>query len=817
MNTDLVPMAQGPSSADPILERRVREVLADSERHFRELVEYSSDLIAVVSAEGLLEYVSPSVRRLLGHEPRDVFGRSTLDFLHPNDAAPLFEALRHALTKPPEPTPTSLRFRHADGSWRLFESVGRVCEVRPGVNALIVNARDVTERSAAEERQQALMGELREARLAADVATRAKSAFVANMSHELRTPLNAVLGLTEILLDGELTEEQRRYLTMVREAGDILLALLNDILDLSKIEADRLELEAIPVDLTDLVHTTARLFAVAAFARGLELVVDIDPAVPSNVRCDPTRLRQILVNLIGNAVKFTNQGEVTVAVTLVGRTEDLTAVHFSVRDTGIGIPPDKLARIFDPFGQVDASTTRRYGGTGLGLAIARRLARLMGGDLSVASALGQGSEFSFTLAMALDTESVLPAPETRARLDGVLVLVVDDNESARRVLCKRLASSGATAHAVADADAALAALTSALEAGRPFAAVVLDSQLPDTASCELVAAIQWHPGLTLTPVVLLSPGNRPTDTDDCRQPGIAACLTKPASRKDLEDAIAGALAATAPAAARAHRAPVHEALSPRRILLAEDNRVNQEVAVAMLRKRGHTVTVADNGALAVAAFVDGAYDLVLMDIHMPEMDGFSATQAIRRLPGGQDIPIIALTADALTGEREHCLAAGMDDYLSKPFVSRDLFAIVERRREPREKSTEVATIPASTATVEIGPAPVDLDGFRAAMREAGAEAAVDGILATFVATAPASAAALEAALRTGSAPAIASAAHAFKSAAGAIGARPLAEILLAIESAAKRTQVDQAVKIAADVPPLVDSALAFLRQAGHEE
>ncbi len=654
---------------DTLRPLQVERTLAESERHYRALVDNASDIITVLTVDGMIQYMSPSVQRLLGYGMGELLGRRAFELVHPDDAAIVSGAMQRALAGSGGRIPVEFRFRHGDGSWRVLESIGHASAGPTGVTTIIVNSRDVTDRTVAEEKQQSLVLELRAARLAADTATRAKSEFLASMSHEIRTPMHAVLGLTELILDSTLTAEQRRYLEMVRDSGDVLLALLNDILDLSKIEADRVELEAIPLDLDGLIRSTVNLFAVAAPDRAVAFLVHIGPDVPRFVQGDPTRLRQILMNLLGNAVKFTPQGEIVVSATLDGLENDQAVVRLAVRDTGIGIPREKIATLFREYSQLDATTTRRHGGTGLGLAIARHLTHKMGGELTVASEVGRGSEFGFTLRMP-----IVPAPP-----------------------------SGATADSMALRSAA--------------------------------------------------------------------------------------------------------AQSRLRILLAEDNAVNQEVAAAMLRKRGHDVTVVDNGLKAVAAATPGAFDVVLMDIHMPEMDGLAATAAIRQRPGGAGLPIIALTADALAGERERCLAAGMTDYLAKPFHSHELFAIVETRRTlPGAVLVEAVVQPPQASRP-----PADVDAFRATMRQAGAEDAVEKILDTFVSDAPGRSAALAAAITSGRATDIRAAAHAYKSAAGCIGARSLASILLTVELAGKEGRVDDARALAAGAQSESDAVIAYVR------
>ncbi len=632
---------------------------------------------------------------------------------------------------------------------------------------------------------------MRAARDLAERTARARSAFLANMSHEIRTPMNAVLGFVELVLDTELSPEQRRALELVRASSETLLTILNDILDYSKIEAEHLELETVPFNLTRLVHATTSLLAVRAREKHIELLADVPRDVPRMLRGDPTRIRQVLTNLIGNAIKFTDTGEVVVSIHARPAEEGSVALRCSIRDTGIGIAPEQREAIFEEFTQADASMTRRYGGTGLGLAISRRLVRLMGGDLAVTSEVGRGSEFYFTL--TLPVEAAPPLPPGRVTLAGRRILVIDDNETNRRILRDMLGSEGVQVEDATNVDQGLAALRRAVGAGTPHDLAVLDAQMPDRDGFDLAATVRAEPALQATKLLMLTSAGQRGDADRCRELGVRAYLTKPISRADLLEAIAAVLAggeAAAPEVITRHT--IAEARASLRILLAEDNVVNQQVAVAMLVKRGHEVDAVMNGRAAVDAVERIPYDVVLMDIQMPEMDGFAATRAIRQLPQGRDLPIIALTAHALTGERERCLAQGMTDYLPKPFKAHELFAVIERedRRAPEPPGTDAAAPPEPVATRT---APVDLEGFRQTLRDAGAEEAVDSILDTFLQQAPERLAALSSAAAAGEADGIMRTAHALRGASATIGARELAALLELVEHAAEDGHVAQAV------------------------
>ena len=562
------------------------------------------------------------------------------------------------------------------------------------VEHLRVTARLAVSEEAAK-RAEAVM---REARDLAERVARARSAFLANMSHEIRTPMNAVLGFVELILDTELSVEQRRALELVRSSSEALLMILNDILDYSKIEAEHLELESIPFDISKVVHATASLLAVRAREKHLELLAEVAPDVPRIVRGDPTRLRQVLMNLIGNAIKFTEQGEVVVSVSAAA-TNGSVGLRFAVRDTGIGIASEHIGTVFKEFTQADSTMTRRYGGTGLGLAISQRLVRLMGGAITVRSELGRGSEFSFTISLPVET-----APASRstglAALGGRRMLIVDDNQTNRRILREMLAAEGVNVDEASSAAEGLDALRRIR-----YDLAILDVQMPDMDGFQLATAVRGEKKIARTRLLMLTSAGQRGDGERCRELGIRAYLTKPLSRADLLEALGTVLEAPDDGGGSEviTRHTIAESRKSLRVLLAEDNPVNQQVAVAMLVKRGHEVHVSSNGREAVDAVTERDYDVVLMDIQMPEMDGFEATHVIRELPKGKDLPIIGLTAHALSGERDRCLSHGMTDYLAKPFKAHELFALVEGSAEGK---------PAPAPTSPAAAPPVDLEGFR---------------------------------------------------------------------------------------------------------
>jgi PAS domain S-box-containing protein len=789
------------------------EALRESVERTRLIVDAAYDAFVAMDAAGCITGWNQQAVATFGWSREEVLGRSLSNTIIPPRYREAHEkGLQRFLATGEGPVfnrRLELSALHRDG--HEFPVELTITPIRRGDSYLFsAFVHDITERKRAQT-------QLEEARDAAEAANRAKSEFLANVSHEIRTPMNGILGMTDLALDTCLTTEQRDYLGMVKSSAESLLAIINDLLDFSKIEAGRLELDPVPLSLRAHLASTLKALALRAHQKGLELACQVHANVPEALIGDPVRLRQIIVNLVGNAIKFTETGEVVVSVGLASQagneasnpqTTDsrATCLQVSVRDTGIGVPPDKHLAIFEPFVQADGSMTRRYGGTGLGLAITASLVKTMGGRIWVESEPGKGSTFSFTACMGLASGSTAPEEcQPPDSLRGLRALVVDDNATNRLILQEQLRPWGLEPTVVDGGAAALAALSTA----GPFDLILLDGQMPGMDGFQLASRLHQQ-GLHGAIIMMLSSADQPGDAARCRELGITTCLTKPVGPSDLLDALVTALGQPA---ARSRPSAVSQAESlsgqpkaegpattPRllRILLAEDNLVNRQLAVRLLEKRGHTVVVSTNGRDALAAIERERFDVVLMDLQMPELSGLEVTALVRQREraGGGHLPIIAMTAHALKGDPERCLEAGCDGYVAKPVQSEELLRTI------------AAVVSALPPSVLHDP----LDARVALASVEGDTSLLQELSQLFQADCARLQAELRSAVAEKNALQLRRAAHTLRGAASSFGACRIVAAAQALEELGQTGQLDNAAELAARLDELLQQVPAALDQ-----
>ena len=764
----------------------IREAQALKSARFRSLIDKAWNLIMVAERDLELAYVTPSATRVLGLEPEAMEGSSFMDIVHPDACEDVSRRLGELVSDRGGAVAFECPTRHCDGSWRTLSWTATDMTADQSVRGFVLNGVDVTEARRAEE-------QLVAARDTALSASKAKSQFVSTMSHEIRTPMNGVIGLTELLLQTEMDGEQRELATGVKVSAENLLVIINDILDFSKMEAGKLDLDEGPVDLSGVVDDVGRILAVTAHGKDIELLVDVQPGIPDAVIGDRIRIQQILLNLGSNAVKFTSAGEVVIRVSLLHENAERVALHFEVVDTGIGIAPEDHDRLFSAFAQEDSSTTRRYGGTGLGLTICRQLVELMGGKLGLQSTKGTGSTFWFDLSLRRADGQASPTDSSEIRsLSGQRALIVDDNATNRRILRQQLLSWGVDAVEATDGFEALALAERAARSGRAFDLGVVDLNMPGMDGFELAGRLKEEPSTAGTTLFLLSSSGERLSSAESHLSGFAASLTKPVRASELFDCLMTSLngGRSAPRSTDEAARNPEDGQVKGLILLVEDNSMNQLVGAKVLEKLGYRYDVAVNGIEAVRAVVARAYDAVLMDCQMPEMDGFEATREIRRDEGAaRHVPIIAMTAAAMAEDREACMAAGMDDFITKPVRLEPVSAVLSRWVGPGERHEPTSApkgSPAEPSSDAIDWEQVELlrsldDGVGGTLVE---------IVDEYLAQSVDERAELGAALTELDADGVKRVAHTLKGASANVGAATVATVCAELEARARQEQLD---------------------------
>jgi two-component system sensor histidine kinase/response regulator len=652
--------------------KHLENALRESEERNRAVLDHIEDGYCEVDLRGKYLFVNDAYCRMFNRSKDEVLGASYKQFFGDTQTA----VMREVYTNVYRTGEAVKAFENEFRPGRFVEmSISLKRDQNGQPSGFVCIVRDCTQRKLHEQ-------EMAQAKAAAEAANRAKSEFLANMSHEIRTPMNGIMGMTELALSTDLTGEQREFLGMVKSSAESLLVIINDILDYSKIEAGKMSLDPVCFDMSELVGDTLKGLAISAHKKGLELAFRIEPAVPAAVVGDSARLRQVLLNLGGNAIKFTEKGEVVVDVGLEERDGHDLKLHFSVRDTGIGIPTERQGTIFQAFEQADSSTTRQYGGTGLGLAISKRIVELMGGDIWLESTTGAGSTFHFTIRLGVAaTPAEESTPASAQDLFGLPVLIIDDNATNRRILEEMTKHWRMQPEAADSGPAGLSALERGSASGRPFRLVLVDEEMPGMDGLEVIRRILANPALRGANILMVTSVGQSSSAVRCREMGVDSYLIKPIKPSELLMAIRNTLGKVQTETAR-HAAPAasQPAGHSLRILVAEDNLVNQKLAMTLLGKLGHRPTLAVNGVETLDRWRGGQFDLIVMDMHMPEMDGFEATRRIRHQEqtSGAHIPIIAMTAHAMSGDHERCLEAGMDEYVSKPVSRKALEQAIAR-------------------------------------------------------------------------------------------------------------------------------------------
>jgi len=802
------------------------QTVGRSENILSGIVDNTTNGIIVLDRNSVVQAFNPAAAGIFGYQPSEIVGRS-IDIILPDmhreahDRSVRGSTLAQARVMSKDMELHGLR---KDGTVFPLELV--VFPIGTGGEHLYAGAcRDITE-------QRRVEAELREAMTQATAANQAKSEFVAAMSHEIRTPMNGVIGMTGLLLDTDLSTEQRQYVESIRHSGQALLTIINDILDFSKLEAGKLALEAVDFNPADAVESVAELLAPQASGKNIDFITFVAPDVPAVASGDSGRFRQILLNLAGNAIKFTEKGAVAVTGELIERSGDEIMLRFEIRDTGIGISEEAQERVFDKFSQADASTTRRYHGSGLGLSICKQLVERMGGEIGLTSALGEGTTVWFTVRFGAVEERPAPDAAQTPEISRLRVLIVDDMEINRTIFKLQLSTWGMEADCAADGETALALLAQAVGAGTPYDVALIDHAMPGMEGEELARRIKATPGLADTKLILAGSMNQRGDAGRFKEIGFADCLYKPVRHSTLLNSLTGQGAASdaddgaGPAAGTdPARATEPDAANMMRILVAEDNQVNQLLTLVTLEKEGHRVDVANNGIEAVEAVHRLTYDLILMDVNMPEMDGVTATRKIRELGGEKArIPVVALTADAMKGDRERLLAQGMDDYVSKPLERDKLLAILAAcgpaaaARSAHSGSKDPVAVDQSPAVPASGPDAVEAESAELDTRVMdnwqsffSAEEFVE-LVTTQVTDAHASLQKLKEAAEARQYDELKAWAHVLKSGCGALGLARVQSVAMELERACREGRHEEALQMVPTVEDVVTVAMAVFEE-----